>query len=245
MAITKVQSINSTGANPQLTSVVAGSLLALMSSCFNSAGVIAETLPTDSAGTFLTQDKLVANISSQGCVCSIFYIENASAGTHTATPQNFGAGSQNRTYAEFSGLATSSSIDQKTSGATANTNHTSQATGTTGTTGQADELVLIALSLAASPGSATVGFTDPVSTFSTLQKVSNDSSDEATFHAYKVVAATGTQAATFNWTDTSATQTSQALIGTYKAAAAGGASRPVKMAGEWGGYAGRSGGFAG
>lgn len=220
MAIAKVQSINSSGANPQLTSVVAGNLLVLCSSCFNSGSVTAETVPTDSAGTFSTQDRLVAANGASGIVCSVFYEESAAAGTHTATPQNFGAGSQNRTFAEFSGIASSSSLDVKTSAATSNSTHTSQATGTTGATNQADELIVIALSLGASGGVADVGFTDPVAGFTTLQKVVNDSSDEATFHAFKVVAATGTQAATFNWTDAEAGQTSQALIGTYKAAAA-------------------------
>lgn len=218
MSIAKIQAVSSNGANPQLTGVVAGNWLLLASSCFDAGGVTAEPVPTDSAGTFSTQDRLAADLTGRGVLGAVFYEANAAAGTHTSTPNNYGAGNQNRTFAEFSGIASSSSLDVKTSAKAENTNHTSQATGTTGSTAQADELVIIALALAASPGAANVGFTDPVSGFTTLQKTTDDLNDIATFHAFKVISAIGTQAATFNWTDASASQTSQALIGTYKAA---------------------------
>lgn len=45
------------------------------------------------------------------------------------------------------------------------------------------------------------------------------------------------------WTISSAPWAACQVV--YKVAAAGGATRPVKMAGAWGGYAGESGGFAG
>ena len=219
MAITKTQSVTGTGSTIVLNSVASGACLVLTSSAFNSASVTAETVPTDSAGTFLTQDRLAAALSTQGVLCSVFYEPNAAAGTHTATPQNFGAGSQQRCFTEFAGIATVAPLDVKNSAKTENTNHTSQATGTTGTTAQARELVVIACTLAGTPGSTAVGWTDPVSGFTTLMKASNDSTDIAGFHAFQVIAAIGTQAATFNWTDASASQTSQALIGTYEGGA--------------------------
>ena len=225
MAISKVQSVTGTGAVISLTPQ-AGNWLTLLSSCFNSVSSTAETTPVASVGAstkaVLIQDKLSAALSSQGVLGSIFYIENTAATAHSVTPQNFGAGNQHRTLVEFNGLVTSSSLDVKASANTTNSNHTSQGTSTTATTGQADELVLILCTLAGSPGAADVGWTDPVSGFTTLQKAVNDSSDIAGLHSFKVIAATGTQSATHNWTDTSTSQTSIALIGTYKAAASGG-----------------------
>jgi hypothetical protein len=232
VAISKVQSVTGTGTVLSLTTS-AGNWLTLMSSAFNSSGVTAESTAVASVGasskTVLVQDKLAAALSTQGVLASIFYVENTVAGVHSVTPQNFGAGSQNRTLAEFSGLVTSSSLDVKASANTNNSNHTTQVSSTTASTGQADELIMIACTLAGTPGSAAVGWTDPVSTFTTLQKASNDSTDIAGLHAFKVVSASGTQSATFNWTDASASQTSQALIGAYKAAAAGAATASLLL----------------
>jgi hypothetical protein len=50
--------------------------------------------------------------------------------------------------------------------------------------------VLICHGMAAEFGSANVTYTDPVSGFTTLQKVIDDSSDLAMFHAWETVAAT-------------------------------------------------------
>jgi hypothetical protein len=78
-------------------------------------------------------------------------------------------------------------------------------------------LVLIAFGLGAGVGSSNVGLTDPVSGFTSLQVVQDDSSNLGTFHAYKTISSVGTQSATFNWTDTESGQISAAAIATYKA----------------------------
>ncbi len=218
MLIGKKQQITGNGTTLVLSGVAAGSMLVLTSSCFNAVGVIAETLPTDSAGTFQTQDKLAADSVGQGNLASIFYEPNAAAGTHTATPQNFGAGSQQRCFAEFTALATTSPLDAKTTAKTENSTQLSQVTGTIATVAQAGQLVVIVCSLSGSPGAANVGWTDPVAGFTTLMKASNDNTDMAGLHAFKVSSAIGSQVATFNWTDTLSNRTSLALIGTYNGA---------------------------
>ena len=226
MAIAKVQGVNGSGTTLTLNGCSAGNFLSLQSSWFNTSSSHTEATPTDSAGTYsvgLAPAGVlfsINNTTGTGC----FYMENISAGTHVTTPE--AVSSRNRTMTEWSGVATASSKDVTASHNTADTNHQSENTGTTSATAQADELSLICLSLAASTGSANVGFTDPVSNYTTLQKVSNDLSDIATFHAYRVLSATGTQSATFNWTDTDPDQSSQGQIVTFKAAAGGAAAQP-------------------
>lgn len=225
MAISMVQKVTGTGTVISITPQ-AGNWLSLLSTCFNSASNTPETTPVASVGAstkaVLIQDKLSVALSTQGVLASHFYIENVAATAHSVTPQNFGAGNQHRTLTEFNGLTVSSSLDVKASASISGTNHTSQGTSTTGTTSVANELVVIICSLAASPGAANVGWTDPVSGFTTLQVASNDSTDVAGLHSFKVISATGTQSATHNWTDTSASQSSIALIGTFKEATGAG-----------------------
>ena len=223
MAITKVQQATGNGATVALTSVAAGNLLTLHDSYFRAVSTGAsESAPTDTQGTWSVAQAGVPGIEvplGYDCGSGIFYQANVAAGTHTVTPQTTFA--HNATLAEWSGIATSTPFDVGANAKTNNSSFTSQVTGTTATTAQADELVLISLGLAAPTGVADVGFTDPVTGFTTLQKVINDASDVGTFHAYKIVAATGTQSATFNWTDSEANQFAGANIATFKAAASG------------------------
>mgnify|MGYP000432118435 CR=1 FL=1 len=222
MAITKTQSTTGNGATVALTSVASGSLLTLQDSYYRAGGSGAgETVPTDTQGTWSTASSGTPGIAlSQDGGTGIFYQANVASGTHTVTPQANTV--HNSTLAEWAGIATSTPFDVGANAKTNASTFTSQVTGTTATTAQADELVLIALSLGAAVGVSNVGFTNPVSGFTSLHVNPNDSTSIATFHAYKVVAATGTQAATFNWTDGEANQYAGANIATFKAAAAGG-----------------------
>lgn len=61
--------------------------------------------------------------------------------------------------------------------------------------------------------------------------------------AFNIVAA-GSAAILADWTTAFLTRTLGA-IAAYQESSGGGSTRPVKMAGEWGGFAGESGGFAG
>jgi hypothetical protein len=213
--------VTGNGATIAKASVTAGSLLTLQTAYFrNPSTGLAEAIPTDSQGTWSTASAGVPGIASGlDSAGSIFYQANVAAGTHTVTPQ--ANNSKNCTLVEWSG-ATTTPLDGSANAATNSFSGTSQVTGTTATTAQADELSLTALGLAAAGGAADVGFTDPVSGYTTLQKQSNDLTDIAAFHAYKILVATGTQSATFNWTDTEAAQFCGAAIATFKASAAAG-----------------------
>jgi hypothetical protein len=218
MAIALTQSATGNGVTITLNDVASGALLTLQTSYYEaSATNAAEATPGDTQGTWsVSSAGIPGEASAQEAGSSIFHQANVAAGTHLVSPDST-KNDFNYTLCEWSGAATSSPLDQFANAATDSFSGTSQATGTTGVTAQADELVLIALGLACIVGVADVGFTDPVAGFTTRHKVVNDSSDIATFHAYKITSATGAQSATFNWTDNEAAQFSGAAIATFKA----------------------------
>lgn len=221
MAITKTQSVNGNGATLTLNGVVATSLLTVSNSYYRSSRTgAAEAVPTDTQGVWSASINPAAAAFigvSHDVGVSVFYQANVAAGTHTITPE---ANTIHHTdLAEWASAATSLPADQSTSASTSNTSHTSRTTGTTGTLAQTDELVLICHGMAAEFGSANVGYTDPVSGFTTFTgKIIDDSSDLATLHAWETVAATDALTATFNWTAAETNQTSFACIATFKAA---------------------------
>jgi hypothetical protein len=224
VAITKVQSTTSNTTSIALSGVTAGNFLVLETSYYRGgSSTTAPTTPSDSNGTVqvAVAPTAVTDGSNVGG-SAIWYVENTNSGTHTITGLE---SNHNSTLTEFSGLATSTSKDQTTSASSTVNAHTSQSTGTTGTTAQASELAVIALCLVSNGGAANVGLTDPVSGYTTLQVVQNDFSDIATQHAYQILSATGTQSATFNWTDNETSELSEACIATFKAA--GGAAAIV------------------
>lgn len=233
-AITKVQSV--TGAGPTLTlnGVAAGNLLVLNTTYYRGAGShAAEAIPTDTNGTWSVAradvPALFTGGTSDDIGTSIFYVQNAASGTHTVTPE---ANTKiHCTLTEYSGVVTAGSLDTSASGKTENTTHTSRTTGTTATTSQADELVVIGHGMVAGTGASNVGYTDPVSGFTTLQKVVDDATDVATFHAFKIISSTGTQSATFDWTASESTMSSQAVIATFKASAAAGGVPEMSLLG--------------
>lgn len=218
MAIALVQSVTGTG-NLTLNGVAAGNaLIAFQSSFRNTSTTTAIAVPTDTNGTFtggIAGTGATWLSGAQVAITGIFYQQNAASGTHTLTFE--ANGSNEKTLSEFSGMATSGLLDVNTSAVTNNTDHTSQVTGTTGTTAKPNELVVIAHALCAPGGVADISYTDPVSGFTTLYKIPNDLSDVATFHAYKIISAIGTQSATFNWVSHEADMGGHAAIATFLA----------------------------
>ena len=223
--------VTGNGATIAKASVTAGSLLTLQTGFYRvGATGNPEAVPTDSQGTWST-----ASASAPGqnlavtaeCGASIFYQANVASGTHTVTVQT-NAGKA-LTLAEWSG-ATSAPLDASANARTNAFPGTSQVTGTTATTVQADELSLIALGLQAPSGSSDVGFTDPVSGYTTLQKQSSDlGTTPAALHSYKILTSIGTQSATFNWTSTEVNQFCGGAIATFKATAAAGGDVDEQM----------------
>ena len=217
MPITLVQSTTGTG-NLTLNGVTSGNtLVAFQSSHRPNSSTTAIAVPTDTNGTFVGGIAGVGATFNAGTAVSItgiFYEVNAAAGTHTVTFE--ANNSNNKTLCEFSGMNIADVLDVSANARISNSDITSQVTGTTGTTTQNDELVVISLSLAATVGSADVGYTNPVSGFTNLNVVPNDASDIATYHAFKIVSVMGTQSATYNWTSHETSMAAHAAVAAFK-----------------------------
>jgi hypothetical protein len=213
--------ITGNGATIANTGVTAGSLLTLQTAYFRAVSTLAaETVPTDSQGTWSTGAAgQPGHDTGQDVGASIFYQASVAAGTHTVTPE--ANGSKQLCLTEWSG-ATSTPLDGTANAHTDTFTGASQVTGTTATLAQSDELVLIVNCVGAQTGLADIAYTDPVSGFTTLQKTVNDLSSVALFAAYKQAGATTAQSATFNWVDSEPNQYSGAAIATFKASAAAG-----------------------
>ena len=223
MAIAFVQSVTGTGATLVLNGVAAGNFLVMWDTYFRGTSTgLGEAIPTDSNGTFLkARGDAPSILSSTDTGVGIFYEENAASGTHTVTPEANSA--HVTTLAEFSGLVASSSIDATVTSGTGSGTGLSQATGTTPATAQAVELSIIAFGMGTTGvGSSNVALTDPVTSYTTLQVVQDDSTSIATQHAYQILSATGTQSAAFNWTHSESGQFWEAAIATFKGVAAAG-----------------------
>jgi len=215
-----------------LNGVAAGNFLAAIQSYYRGSTTgIAPSTPTDTNGTFSiakapTPLLVTFGGGDQDIGTALWYEENAASGTHTVTFQTVTSGDV--TVAEFSGLATSSSLDNVGNNAQAEDAGTSQVTGTSGTTAQADELAIIGITMGAAGGSGDVGWTDPPTNHIKIGTSiwANDFSGLAGLHAYRILTSVGTYSGTFNWTYSELEQGRQALIQMFKAAAAGGAGVP-------------------
>lgn len=218
MAIVKVQAATGNGASLTL-SIASGNCLTAQDTYFRTTSTgLAEALPTDTNGTFevgradTPQVTLGDDIGASG-----FFEKNCAAGTHTVTFEtNTG---HNASLTEFSGVDTGSPLVIGNSGKNSGLG-TSQATGASASASLGD-LALIQFGMAASvTGAADVGFTDPVANYTTLFKVTNDTTDEATLHAFRVLDASGAESAAFNWTTSAADQFWQASIFVLKTVSA-------------------------
>ena len=220
--------VTGNGATIAKASVTAGSLLTLQTAYFRSISTLAaETVPTDSQGTWSTGAAGQPGLdSSHDAGASIFYQANVAAGTHTVTPQ--ANPSKQLCLTEWSG-ATSTPLDGTANAHTDSFSGASQVTGTTATLAQSDELVLIVNCVAAQTGITDIAYTDPVSGFTTLQKTVNDLTSVALFAAYKQAGATTAQSATFNWVDSEPNQFCAGAIATFKATAAAGGDVDEQM----------------
>jgi hypothetical protein len=208
-----------------LNNVAAGNLLVFTQIFYRTtSNGAAGLVPTDTNGTFLIASAGTPAVlgGTQDLGIAISYEANAASGTHTITNGTLGENDWEGSLAEYSFIVTSSALDQHTNSKTDSSTHLSQATGTTGTTTSGKELVVIGIALGASTGVTDVGWTDPVSGFTTVYKQSNDATHLGILQAYRVVSLTGTQAATFNWTDNESSNASAAAIATFIGISGGG-----------------------
>ena len=195
MAIAVVQSVTFQGdavstKDVVLPNVVAGNFLAIAVSVFLNPGPIPNTAPTDDkSNTWNTTTPPTAQNSNYNAF--IFYAMNVAAGTTTIT-MDFGTGFYvSGAASEFSGLATTSTLDVQADNSAASTTPTS---GTTGATAQADELILV--SCAVSENNTNVSLDVPATTgYTSLFVEQNSSAHIGHASDYKIVGATGTQSA--------------------------------------------------
>lgn len=223
MAITRVQGATANGGVIFLTGCAAANFLSLQSSWFDNASPNTENTPTDSNGTYsVGLAPTAADFGGLAIGTGNFFMANIAAGSHSTTPQT--KTDPRRTLTEWAGVSTVTPKDVTAVSSVANTNHTAQATSSTSATAVSPSLALAQMALTASPGATTVGFTNPVTNYSTLQISSDDATSIGMMHIDQILAATGVQSATFNWTDASASQSSQASIVVYKGASGGAAA---------------------
>lgn len=180
-------------------------------------GNIGASACTDNKSNSYTRDNISPLISDARC--AIFSTHNlpSMSGTLTLTmdPNAGSAEYMDAVAIEYSGLATSSTLDKTATNSGTSTNPTS---GTTATTSQADELVIAAL--AVDSGSGNVGINTP-SGYTNRMREQNSSTYIGGSCDEKIVAATGTQSA--DWGTLLITPTAwSACIAAYKAAGGGG-----------------------
>lgn len=158
---------------------------------------------------------------------AVYYIPNITGGSTTIAIAG-ATGGLTAIIQEWSGLATSTPVDQHTTGTA--TTGTAHATGTTSATTNAIDLVFLfdasATATNTNPTSATTGYT--------MLTGANDRESDGTnwwtgATARKDVTSTGTQVGTFNWTSNAYFT----IIAALKEAAAAGSDIPVPLHGSF------------
>lgn len=184
----------------------AGSLVAITSSSSDATVTISHS----QAGSVLGA---VGPVNNGGDTIRIDYVENIVGGaSHTVSMTTNAEQYSVLNASEYSGIATSSSIDQTGSGTGTSTTLSSGNVTTT----QADELLVGAGTISAGTDST---FT-ATSSFTLRGSIGNADEGTVGYLIDRIVSATGTYAATATWGGSSGAWV--AAIATFKAAAAGG-----------------------
>lgn len=198
------------------SATTAGNLLVAVVSA-SRAGLSGVPTITPPAGWTEAVTQACDSVSGVDRRTSIYYKANAAsesgAKTWTCTTHT-GVASLGVVMAEFSGIATSSPLDQSTGTADTSTTATTCSTGTTGSTTQADELAV-----AAYQGGSTLG--SPSNSFAI-----QDQTAGANFIALatKTLSATGTVTTSATYSTGSS---NAGCVATFKAAAGGGGGGTV------------------
>lgn len=202
---------------PSLTGVTAGNFLALIV-YWSTNGFTAPSTPAGWSSVGASQMPTCHANGGFGTGCSLFYKENASGGTNSATV-SFGSAvvAAHGFIVEFSGILTASSLDKTNLSANV-ANGTSGSTGNTATLAQTVELV-IALMAGPQVGAATnVGISSPASSGYTALDVTQDNTAKATGQAsYLITASNAAQSASWTWTTSGEMA---AIIATFQATVA-------------------------
>lgn len=171
----------------------------------------AVTAVTDTAGNTWVKACGVAN-AGNALYAEIWYVENCAAGANTVTVANgFGASFCHVGVAEYSGLATSSGLDQTSTADNGTAGGSAADSGSTATTTLADELLL---GLVANESAETIVWDAP---WTERYDDASGGASRAMSWADQVVSATATYKASGTLSGAGAGW--QALIATFKAAA--------------------------
>lgn len=143
----------------------------------------------------------------------IYYFENSGSGAETVTAANsFGASFAHVACGEYSGLATSSSLDKTAAAIGSGGSHSAFDSTATATTSQADELIF----------GESANFSALTSTWTTPTTEQYDDATAGASRAMSVadqiISSTGAQSSTGSYSST--TVTDQVLIATFKASGA-------------------------
>lgn len=191
-----------------------GHHLFLQSSVWHSGGGSLSSVADNQGNTWAIDVQAADSGSARASVASA-KVATAS-GTVTVTATLGAAGSYAELVAsEFSGLDTSTWVDKT---ATATAQSTSPVSGTTATTTVADELVMATVEVSVS--STDVGLDSPPTGYTNLALNQDADATIALSADYKIVAATGTQAA--SWGTLTGAWFWGGCIATYKGATGGG-----------------------
>lgn len=205
---------------PTLTGVGAGNLLILELHWQQDSGLTtAPATPTNEAWALPTGGA-PAGVASKGVSsyrtgCAVYYLQNASTGSHSAVITCTTGGVMSARIHEFNSGFTSGSFDKLSSGSAAGTsNSAGGSTGTTGTLANANSIVFATVTGPGLNGVAAMGITDAAGYTSVGSQQHSDNSI-CSGTSYHIV--TTTTAVSASWTWTGATGEYEALVVAFKA----------------------------
>lgn len=242
MAVTLVQSPTPTIVNAAsstakafASNVTAGNFIFAGQAIWHSGGTTIST-PVDTLLHTYVAARAQKNTASGDQSQRGYYVANISGGADTITfASALGTTDITGIQGEFAGVATSSPLDVTNTGGATSASATTAAT--------AGTAVANSLSIGMITFDGLTATISPTGTVNqTLQENETNSTSAGLGVSYDLDTGAAGTAVTATWT-LGASRAYVADVFVFKAAVT--TTRPVKMAGEWGGYAGSSGGFAG
>lgn len=215
----RVEVFGGTSATASIAGTASGNLLILEVS-WQQDGALATPLATPSGWSVAIAPNAVVckGVSSYRTGAALYYIENASAGTHSAVLAATSGGVINAQIHEFVSGVTSASLDKTASNsAIGSSNSVSGNTGTTATTSQANEIVFALLTGPGLSGVTNIGIVHPATTgYTDLSTQQSQSSSVPSQASYSITSSAGAQTAGWTWTTSGEYA---AVIATFKATA--------------------------
>jgi hypothetical protein len=227
VAIAEVQTAFGLTGNPVLSGVLAGDSLFLLVPFITTNTVAGFPTISDSSGQTWNPDLIPNSVGASGDFvgAALFSLLNANAGTHTITVTITDLlGNQQWAMGEFSGINTTSALDQ-TGTVLSTATETSMTVTAGGANSLANELGFAIAAVETNSGTS-AALTDPPTGFTSMGVNQTwQSSDFGWEAAYQIYTSVATASAAYSWSG--AGNRNVALIGTYKAALA-----PITLMGQ-------------